>query len=186
MYFNYKLYFTYLLNYTNNVFFKLTFKNKNKINTIFINKDYLYFINLHLKLSSLFYSTQLVDIFSYETNTTKQNLFQKQIIITFYNYHILNLNEKIYLFTLNYSSFKQNINLNSVTELFSSANWLEREVSELHGILFLGKTDIRNLLLQYGDSTMPFQKIFPVIGIYELYYNTTKDTLVQQPVTFQL
>jgi NADH-quinone oxidoreductase subunit C len=184
MYFNYKLYFTYLLNYTNNVFFKLTYKNK--INTVFINKDHLYYINLHLKLSSLFYSTQLVDIFSYETNLNKNFSQNKQLIVTFYNYHILNLNEKIYLFTLNYASFNKTYNLFSITELFSAANWLEREVSELHGILFLGKADIRNLLLQYGDSTTPFQKIYPVIGIYELYFNPTKDTLVQQPVTFQL
>ena len=122
MYFNYKLYFTYLLNYTNNIFFKLTHKNKNKINIIFINKDYLYFINLHLKLSSLFYSTQLVDIFAYETNLNKKLMTNKQLIVTFYNYHILNLNEKIYLFTINYTFFQKTNNLFSITELFSAAN----------------------------------------------------------------
>jgi len=76
--------------------------------------------------------------------------------------------------------------LSSITELFFAANWLEREVSELHAITFNGKKDIRNLMLQYGDSTAPFQKSFPSIGVKELFYNPVKDTLVQNPVTVQI
>jgi NADH:ubiquinone oxidoreductase subunit C len=74
----------------------------------------------------------------------------------------------------------------SITELFFAANWLEREVSELNGIFFTGKKDIRNLMLQYGDSSSPFQKSFPTIGLKEMYYNPIKDTIVQNPVTLQI
>jgi len=41
-------------------------------------------------------------------------------------------------------------------------------------------------MLQYGDSTAPFQKSFPSIGVKELFYNPVKDTLVQNPVTVQI
>ena len=74
----------------------------------------------------------------------------------------------------------------SITELFFAANWLEREVSELNGIFFSGKKDIRNLMLQYGDSSSPFQKSFPSIGLKEMYYNPIKDTIIQNPVTIQI
>jgi NADH:ubiquinone oxidoreductase subunit C len=53
-------------------------------------------------------------------------------------------------------------------------------------VVFTGKQDLRNLLLQYGDSTAPFQKSFPTIGVQEMYYDPIKDTLIQSPVTVQL
>ena len=63
---------------------------------------------------------------------------------------------------------------------------LEREISELHGINFAGKKDLRNLMLQYGDTSSPFQKLFPSIGVKELFYDPLKDTLIQKNVTVQL
>lgn len=74
----------------------------------------------------------------------------------------------------------------SISELFYSANWLEREVSELGGVVFLGKKDLRNLMLQYGDSSAPFQKSFPTVGLKEMFYNPVKDVIVQSPVTLQI
>ena len=74
----------------------------------------------------------------------------------------------------------------SITELYFSANWLEREINELHGIIFSGKQDCRNLLLQYGDSTIPFQKAFPVIGFQEFFFNPVKDIVVQNPISIQI
>lgn len=50
----------------------------------------------------------------------------------------------------------------------------------------MGKKDLRNLMLQYGDSTAPFQKLFPTIGIKEMVYDIVKDTLVQVQVSIQV
>jgi len=74
---------------------------------------------------------------------------------------------------------------NSITEIFTNANWLEREVAELHGIFFSGKKDLRNLLLQYGDTSAPMQKSFPTIGTREIFYDAVSDLLVQNPVSVQ-
>jgi len=66
-----------------------------------------------------------------------------------------------------------------------AANWLEREVSELGGIAFSGKKDLRNLMLQFGDITAPFRKAFPTIGLRDVHYDPIKDTLVQSNSSVQ-
>jgi NADH-quinone oxidoreductase subunit C len=76
--------------------------------------------------------------------------------------------------------------LSSISEIFPAGNWLERENSELHGINFLGKKDLRNLMLQYGDSSTPFNKSLPSIGTNELVYNPINDTINQVPISVQL
>jgi NADH:ubiquinone oxidoreductase subunit C len=62
---------------------------------------------------------------------------------------------------------------------------LERELSELSGIFFAGKKDLRNLLLQYGDTTIPMRKSFPSIGTREIFYDSVTDLLIQTPVSIQ-
>ena len=69
--------------------------------------------------------------------------------------------------------------LDSISDIFNSANWLEREISELHGVLFSNKKDSRNLMLQYGDSTTPLCKSQPTIGLVEMVFNLVLDTIVQ-------
>ena len=200
--YNFKLHFKYLFSKINFTFIN-NLTNKAKHTNILFHKDYLYFVTLHLKLASPFYLSQLVDIFTYEIssntmtsstnqNTFTQNLVKSQSAVTVYNFHSLQTCDRFYLFIVNnFTSIKShgtalNSNLFSITELFPAANWLEREVAELHGIVFTGKQDLRNLLLQYGDSTAPFQKSFPTIGLQEMYYDPIKDTLIQNPVTVQL
>jgi NADH:ubiquinone oxidoreductase subunit C len=120
------------------------------------------------------------------------NLNQAQSTVVVYNFHSLHSQNRFFVFTQNIPStvkskvLTKNDSIDSITELFPAANWLEREISELHGISFFGKKDLRNLMLQYGDSTAPFQKFFPSIGIKELFYSPIKDTLVQNHISVQL
>jgi NADH:ubiquinone oxidoreductase subunit C len=74
----------------------------------------------------------------------------------------------------------------TITELFMSSSWLEREVGEMHGICFEGKKDLRNLMLQYGDASAPFRKAYPSIGLKETFYDSVTDTLTQLPVSIQV
>jgi len=192
---NYKLFLKYILFHTNNIFLK--YINKNDKNTnIYITENNLYYLSLHLKLSSLFYSTQLVDIFSYELpfnnnfdKKKKMSLINNSLIV--YNFHSILFQQRFFVFVI--LNQKQNINkkninwnsLNSITELFLNANWLEREIAELHGIFFSGKKDLRNLMLTYGDTSAPMRKSFPSIGIKEVYYDTTTDLLIHNPISLQ-
>lgn len=110
-----------------------------------------------------------------------------------YNFHVMNTQNRFFIFTQGFGIDNNSNNLRlksnsifSVTELYSSANWLERECAELHGLFFNGKKDLRNLMLQYGDSSSPFQKSFPTIGLKEMFYNPVKDTIVQNPISIQI
>jgi NADH:ubiquinone oxidoreductase subunit C len=63
---------------------------------------------------------------------------------------------------------------------------LEREVSELHGVIFTNKKDLRNLMLQYGDTSTPFRKSSPSIGVKEVFYDSINDSIVQLPLAVQV
>jgi NADH:ubiquinone oxidoreductase subunit C len=58
-------------------------------------------------------------------------------------------------------------------------------VAELHGAVFTNKKDLRNLMLQYGDTTTPFLKSAPSIGFKEVYYDSVSDILLEAPITLQ-
>jgi NADH:ubiquinone oxidoreductase subunit C len=203
MFLNTKLYFKYILNNTVYSFINNSAQKSKNIN-ILVGNDSFFYLCTHLKLSSLFYSSHLADIFSYELPVTnyysknntnfkynfQQNKSQSSIVV--YNFHSLHSQDRFFIFVNNNlfltKSKIHNTNyfIDSITELFPAANWLEREAAELSGINFSGKKDLRNLMLQYGDTSAPFQKSFPTIGLKELYYDPIKDTLIQNPVTIQL
>ncbi|HEY4663381.1 MAG TPA: NADH-quinone oxidoreductase subunit C [Comamonas sp.] len=73
----------------------------------------------------------------------------------------------------------------SVCELWSSANWFEREAFDLFGIIFEGHTDLRRILTDYGFIGHPFRKDFPLSGHVEMTYDTEQRRVVYQPVTIE-
>ncbi len=73
----------------------------------------------------------------------------------------------------------------SVCELWSSANWFEREAFDLFGIVFEGHTDLRRILTDYGFIGHPFRKDFPLSGHVEMTYDTEQRRVVYQPVTIE-
>ncbi|MEA5097889.1 MAG: NADH-quinone oxidoreductase subunit C [Burkholderiaceae bacterium] len=73
----------------------------------------------------------------------------------------------------------------SVAELWSSANWYEREAFDLFGILFDGHPDLRRILTDYGFIGHPFRKDFPVSGYVEMRYDPEQQRVVYQPVTIE-
>lgn len=70
----------------------------------------------------------------------------------------------------------------SVTELFNSANWYEREVYDMFGLEFAGHPDLRRLLTDYDFDGHPLRKDFPVEGKVEVYYDTKEERVAYKPV----
>jgi NADH-quinone oxidoreductase subunit C len=75
--------------------------------------------------------------------------------------------------------------LDSVCEVWSSADWFEREAFDLYGILFKGHPDLRRLLTDYGFIGHPFRKDFPLIGNVEVRYDPVKGRVVYEPVSIE-
>ena len=73
----------------------------------------------------------------------------------------------------------------SVTGVWASADWYEREVFDLYGIIFRGHPDLRRILTDYGFIGHPFRKDFPLIGNVEMRYDSEKGRVIYQPVTIE-
>jgi NADH-quinone oxidoreductase subunit C len=73
----------------------------------------------------------------------------------------------------------------SVVDIWSSANWYEREAFDLFGILFQGHPDLRRILTDYGFIGHPFRKDFPLIGNVEVKYDEEQGRVVYQPVSIE-
>ena len=75
--------------------------------------------------------------------------------------------------------------LDSVVDIWESADWFEREAFDLFGILFRGHPDLRRILTDYGFVGHPFRKDFPLIGNVEVRYDEAKGRVVYEPVAIE-
>ena len=75
--------------------------------------------------------------------------------------------------------------LDSVVDVWTAANWFEREAFDLYGILFVNHPDLRRILTDYGFVGHPFRKDFPVSGYVEMRYDEEQKRVIYQPVTIE-
>ena len=71
----------------------------------------------------------------------------------------------------------------SVTEVYPSAGWYERETWDLYGIPFAGNPDLRRILTDYGFEGHPLRKDFPLTGFVEVRYDEEQKRVVYEPVS---
>ena len=75
--------------------------------------------------------------------------------------------------------------VDSVTGIWKSVNWFEREAFDLYGIAFVGHDDLRRILTDYGFIGHPFRKDFPISGHVEMRYDPDQARVIYQPVTIE-
>lgn len=100
-------------------------------------------------------------------------------------YHLLSVEHNRRLRVRVYCEDDDLPRVDSVIEIWPSANWYEREAFDLFGIVFEGHTDLRRLLTDYGFIGHPFRKDFPVTGNVEMRYDTEQRRVIYQPVTIE-
>jgi len=100
-------------------------------------------------------------------------------------YHLLSIHHNLRLRLRTYTGTGNPPVIKSVVDIWNSANWFEREVFDLYGVLFEGHPDLRRILTDYGFIGHPFRKDFPLSGNVEVSYDPDKGRVAYQPVSIE-
>ena len=136
------------------------------------NREYIYPIILFFKKNFNTQCKQLLDI----TVVDKINKLNRFSI--HYNLISLSYNTR---FKLKIQT-SEILKLYSITSIFPSANWYEREVWDMFGILFLNHPDLRRILTDYNFQGHPLKKDFPLTGFFEVFYNSVEKCIKYEKV----
>ena len=132
----------------------------------------LYSTILYLKTNDKCRFRQLIDITAVDY-PEKRNRFK---IVYFLLSHENNLR---ILLNIN---IEDKTSVPSITKIFHSANWMEREVFDMYGISFKDHPDLRRILTDYGFKGYPLRKDFPLTGHTETRYSEDKKKVIYEPV----
>lgn len=130
-----------------------------------------------LKDSSLFHLNMVLDAWGVHLLEKIDASFQ-------INYLLCNIRTNIRTY-LRFGLLSNSLGLVStetLTKYFPAANWFEREIWDMFGVLFLGHPELRRILTDYGFEGHPLRKDFPLCGYFELKYNALKGILLYAPV----
>jgi len=154
------------------------------INNIFLKQNIIYVcvkdvaslakILALLKHGFVLQFTQLLDVWGVDLQTP-QSRFQVNYLL-----NSVLLNTRLVL-RLRVSETQGVV---SVSNLFPSANWLERECYDMFGILFYNHPDLRRILTDYGFEGYPLRKDFPLTGYLEVRFDDEINRVVFEPVAF--
>ena len=120
--------------------------------------------------------------YTYESTKTNYNQPIKRFALI---YNLLSVSSNVRLKVKFYCNDDKNPSLPTVTSIWASANWYEREAYDLFGIVFSDHPDLRRILTDYGFIGHPLRKDFPLIGNVEVNYDIEKERVVYQPVTIK-
>ena len=149
-----------------------------------------------INLNQLFIDVDVEDIIStiLFLKTNEKCKFKQLIDITAVDYPQREKRFKIvYLLLSHENNLRIIININigekiivpSITKIFPSANWMEREVFDMYGISFKDHPDLRRILTDYGFEGYPLRKDFPLTGHTEVRYSEDKKKVVYEPVKLE-
>jgi NADH-quinone oxidoreductase subunit C len=100
-------------------------------------------------------------------------------------YHLLSVQHNFRLRLRTFTGTSNPPIVKSVVDIWNGANWFEREVFDLFGILFDGHPDLRRILTDYGFIGHPFRKDFPLTGNVEVSYDADKGRVAYKPVSIE-
>ena len=152
-------------------------KTQIKHNQIYLetDKDDLLNVCLFLKTNNDTKFKQLIDITVVDYPERSQRF---EVVYLFLSHEF---NQRI---VLKYS-ISENEVIPSMTSIFPSANWMEREVFDMYGVSFKDHPDLRRILTDYGFEGHPLRKDFPLTGHNEVRYSEDEKKVINEPVKLE-
>ena len=148
---------------------------KNSELTIEINENNLIEVIQFLKSNEKCKFRQLIDIAGVDYPDSEKRF---QLVYLFLSHEN---NTRIKVST----QFQLDQNISSITKIFPSANWMEREVFDMYGIKFKNHPDLRRILTDYGFKGHPLRKDFPLTGFNEVRYSEKEKKVIYEPVKLE-
>ncbi len=142
---------------------------------VHVESSNLYSTILFLKTNSDCKFKQLIDILAVDYPNNEKRFKIYYLLLS----HENNLRIKV---TINFSVDEK---ISSITKIFPSANWMEREVFDMYGIKFKNHPDLRRILTDYNFKGFPLRKDFPLTGFNEVRYSEKEKKVIYEPVKLE-
>lgn len=149
---------------------------------IHVPSKWFYALNIFFKRDMHCWNSTLLDSSAVDCSNFKKqgskidHFFRNNNIVVFYVYYFYFLKIKLNL-SFFYNFYKKP-GIRSIDRLYKNANWIERETSEMFGVNYTNKKDVRKLLTDYSNFENPLLKSYPTEGFFDVYYNFFDDQVI--------
>ena len=160
---------------------EIQFPTKSGLLSMLVKKELILEVIQKIKEDDKLLYDQLIDITVIDNVLSNQNYSNQRYTIV-YSFLSLSFNKRLLVYS-NVSEDDQSID--SITQIFESANWFEREIYDLFGIAFKNHPNLQRIMNDYNFQGHPLRKDFPLTGYEEVRYDENLKKVVYEPVTLK-
>ena len=160
---------------------EIQFPTKSGLLSMLVKKELILEVIQKIKEDDKLLYDQLIDITVIDNVLSNQNYSNQRYTIV-YSFLSLSFNKRLLVYS-NVSEEDQSID--SITQIFESANWFEREIYDLFGIAFKNHPNLQRIMNDYNFQGHPLRKDFPLTGYEEVRYDENLKKVVYEPVTLK-
>jgi NADH-quinone oxidoreductase subunit C len=157
------------------------FPVKSGVDNILVTKDTILEVVQKVKEDEELLYEQLVDITATDNLMSKTG-YPEQRFTLIYSFLSLKYNKRLFIFT---NLSEDDLDIDTITPIFESADWYERECYDLFGINFKNHPNLQRLMNDYNFQGYPLRKDFPLTGYEEVRYDENLKKVVYEPVTLK-
>jgi NADH-quinone oxidoreductase subunit C len=157
------------------------FPVKSGVDNILVTKETILEVVQKVKEDEELLYEQLVDITATDNLMSKTG-YSEQRFTLIYSFLSLKFNKRLFIFT---NLSEDDLDIDTITPIFESADWYERECYDLFGINFKNHPNLQRLMNDYNFQGHPLRKDFPLTGYEEVRYDENLKKVVYEPVTLK-